>query len=299
MSCPTYKSESPSAIGAPPSFNPENLGLRLDGNKILILNGWDGDHSASSFCFKPDLDYNEFGQKFCIIQYREDLQKPKASWGIVTDFPAKFWELGSSRARRASWGLVTAHPYLVRKKTACFLGNKVFRVLHRYLYIYIFISIIQKTCASGIWKITTGRYDDGDDGTTTMCRRPDDDSSAARRRCADGTTVIDRRHDDCLTTWRRCDDSATTVTSPSLTCHKPGYKPGFGAEPGLMTCHKLKLGLDAEPKLMTVVAPSSHRRGIVVMSSSCRCHAVSLSSSCRRHIVVRSSSCCRRAVVVT
>ena len=95
----------------------------------------------------------------------------------------------------------------------------IFRYLH--IYVYIYTSKIQKTCASGIRKITTGRYDDGGDGTATMCRRPDDDSSEARRRCADGTTTIDRRHDhgDMTTRPRRCDDGATTVTSPGLTCH--------------------------------------------------------------------------------
>ena len=73
-----------------------------------------------------------------------------------------------------------------------------------------------------------------------------------------------------------------------------------------MTCHKL--GLDAEPGLMTVVAPSSHRRVLVVMSSSCRRHvvvmpsvyrrrAVGTSSSCCRAIAVRPSAHCRRAVV--
>ena len=135
-------------------------------------------------------------------------------------------------------------------------------ILHTNIIIYIYIlyfSIVQKTCTSGIWQITAGPHDDGDDGTTTMCRRPDGDSSAARRRYADGTTTIDWRHDDDMTTaWRRGHDG-----------------------------------------LMTVVAPSSHRRVLVVMSSSCRRHAVGLSSSCCRHIVVRSSSCCRRAVVVT
>ena len=133
-------------------------------------------------------------------------------------------------------------------------------------------------------------------------RRHDDNVPTAWRRQLGSTTTMCRRHDGdrpngMTTAWRRharrCDDSATTVTSPGLTCHKPG----FGAESRLLTCHKL--GLDAEPRLMTVVAPSSHRRGLVVMSSSCRRHAVGLSSSCCRHIVVRSSSCCRRAVVVT
>ena len=146
----------------------------------------------------------------------------------------------------------------------CIVSISLIQIQLYYIQIYnniyiLYFSIVQKTCTSGIWQITAGPHDDGDDGTTTMCRRPDGDSSAARRRYADGTTTIDWRHDDDMTTaWRRGHDG-----------------------------------------LMTVVAPSSHRRVLVVMSSSCRRHAVGLSSSCCRHIVVRSSSCCRRAVVVT
>ena len=80
------------------------------------------------------------------------------------------------------------------------------------LYIWLYVSIVQST--SGIWQITAGPYDDGDDGATTMCRRPDGDSSAARRRCADGTTTIDWRHDDATTTWRG-HDGRTTERRPS------------------------------------------------------------------------------------
>ena len=105
------------------------------------------------------------------------------------------------------------------------------------------------------------------------------------------TTRTRRGHDGATTERRRSDDR---------------HKPGFGPEPGLMTCHKL--GLDAEPGLMTVVALSSHRRVLVVMSSSCRRHAVvmpsvysrrtvSTSSSCCRAMAVRPSAHCRRAVV--
>ena len=114
------------------------------------------------------------------------------------------------------------------------------------------------------------------DGTTTAWRRPDDDVPTARRRMT--------------TAWRRHNDEDTTVRRRSDNRHKPG----FGPEPGLMTCHKL--GLDAEPGLMTVVAPSSPRRVFVVMSSSCRRHAIGLSSSCRRHIVVVLPSYRRQAV---
>ena len=84
------------------------------------------------------------------------------------------------------------------------------------------------------------------------------------------------------------------------------HKPGFGPEPGLMTCHKL--GLDAETRAYdgrrsvrrTVVSSSSCRRHVVVMPSSCRHvysrRAVSTSSSCCRAIAVRPSAHCRRAV---
>ena len=152
--------------------------------------------------------------------------------------------------------------------------------------------MIQKTCASGIWKIMTGRYDDGDDSTTTMCRRPDDDSSAARRRCADGTTTIDRGHDngDMTTRPRRCDDGATTLPGFDMS-HKPARR-------RIQTIWHV--GVDAEPGFMTVTAPSSHRRGLVVRSSSCRRHAIGLSSLCRRRrqVVVMLSSC-RRSDIPT
>ena len=74
------------------------------------------------------------------------------------------------------------------------------------------------------------------------------------------------------------------------------HKPGFGPEPGLMTCHKL--GLDAEPGLMTVVAPSSHRRVLVVMSSSCRQSIVVVPSAHRRRAAELSPSGRRHIVVV-
>ena len=119
-------------------------------------------------------------------------------------------------------------------------------------------------------KITTSRYDDGDDGTTTMCRRPDDDSSAARRRCADGTRALDRRHDDCLTTtWRRCDDSATTARRPSQARVWHVISPGLALNPGLW--HVISWGWTPNPGLWRsslrrrTVAPSWLRRYVVVM----------------------------------
>ena len=155
------------------------------------------------------------------------------------------------------------------------------------------MNIVQKTCASGIWKITTVGCDDGGDGTTTMCRRSDDDSSEARWPCAEGAMAIDRWHDNCMTTaWPQCDEGGTTVTNPGLTCHKPG----FGSEPRPLTCHKL--GFEAEPRLMTavVVASSSCRRHAVVMPSVDRRRAVSTSSSGRCQVVVMLSSWRRRDI---
>ena len=154
---------------------------------------------------------------------------------------------------------------------------------------WVWFSIVQKTCTSGIWEITTGPYDDRDDGTTTMCRRPDGDSSAARRRCADGMTTAWRRHDDGMTTrTRRCDDGATTVISP-----------GSDPNPGLW--HVISWGWTPNPGLWrsslcrrTVVSSSSRCRHAVVMPSVYRRRAVGTSSSGRLHAVS-----CRRSDIAT
>ena len=123
---PTYKSESPSAIGAPPSFSPENLtrwtqlfhvmeNLETSIDCCLtsfkyprnnrICKCWDQDHSASSFCFNPDLDHANCADH--VARSKVYHIRTLILWVLHTSNAASLSscasEPGLSRAQRASW----------------------------------------------------------------------------------------------------------------------------------------------------------------------------------------------------